>query len=205
MKRNEGESTGHRTSTHPGPSPDAGDRDRYGQTSVFSTGGSGHWLRTRQVRPRRGYTASIPGLRGQLRLQGRRRRTGHELASHTALGGPGGPPLGAPRRGQANDDAWCLDTGKRPKWFTDDDLFASGVAPNDDSYRSSGFDRGHMAMKLLVERLGQEAAYCTQTVLNAIPQRARFNGRVSTGLIELLFVRKRTKRRAVAAASPEPH
>ena len=83
-----------------------------------------------------------------------------------------------PEGDQANDDVWCLDTGKRPKWFTDDDLFASGVAPNDDSYRSSGFDRGHMAMKLLVERLGQEAAYCTHTVLNAIPQRARFNRRV---------------------------
>ena len=78
-----------------------------------------------------------------------------------------------------NDDAWCLDTLKnRPKWFTDADLFVSGVAPNDDSYRSSGFDRGHMAMKLLVERLGQDAAYCTHTVLNAIPQRPRFNQRI---------------------------
>ena len=76
----------------------------------------------------------------------------------------------------ADDDAWCLDTLKRrPTWFTDDELFATGVAPNDDSYRNSGFNRGHMAMKLLVERLGQEAAYCTHTVLNAIPQRPNFN------------------------------
>ena len=58
------------------------------------------------------------------------------------------------------DEAWCLDTMKpRPKWFTDDDLFDAGLAPNDDSYRGSGFDRGHLAMKLLVERLGQDAAY----------------------------------------------
>ena len=81
-----------------------------------------------------------------------------------------------PEGDQDNDEAWCLDTLKsRPRWFTDDDLFASGVAPDDDSYRSSGFNRGHMAMKLLVERLGQDAAYCTHTVLNAIPQRPKFN------------------------------
>ena len=81
-----------------------------------------------------------------------------------------------PADDQANDKAWCLDTLKsRPTWFTDADLFASGVAPNDDSYRNSGFDRGHMAMKLLVERLGQDAAFNTHTVLNAIPQRPKFN------------------------------
>ena len=75
-----------------------------------------------------------------------------------------------------DDAAWCLDTlKKRPKWFTDPDLFTSGVAANDDSYRNSGFDRGHMAMKFLVERLGQDAAYNTHTVLNAIPQRPKFN------------------------------
>ena len=82
------------------------------------------------------------------------------------------PPAGD--RGE--DEAWCLDTLKpRPKWFTDDDLFDAGLAPNDASYRGSGFDRGHLAMKLLVERLGQDAAYCTHTVLNAIPQRPDFN------------------------------
>ena len=75
-----------------------------------------------------------------------------------------------------NDEAWCLDTLKnRPTWFTDPDLFATGVAPKDNSYRNSGFDRGHMAMKLLVERLDQETAYNTHTLLNAIPQRPKFN------------------------------
>ena len=81
-----------------------------------------------------------------------------------------------PKALQDDAGAWCLDTLRnRPKWFTDKDLFETGVAPNDDSYRSSGFDRGHMAMKLLVERLGQNAAYNTHTVLNAIPQRPKFN------------------------------
>ncbi len=75
-----------------------------------------------------------------------------------------------------NDEAWCLDTLKsRPTWFTDPDLHATGVAPKDNSYRHSGFDRGHMAMKLLVERLDQDAAYNTHTLLNAIPQRPKFN------------------------------
>ena len=77
---------------------------------------------------------------------------------------------------QDDDVAWCLDTlRRRPKWFAEDDLFETGVAPSDDSYRNSGFDRGHMAMKLLVERLGQDAAHNTHTVLNAIPQRPEFN------------------------------
>lgn len=81
-----------------------------------------------------------------------------------------------PASDRDEDEGWCLDTLKdRPKWFTDDDLFDLGVAPNDDSYRGSGFDRGHLAMKLLVERLGQDAAYCTHTLLNAIPQRPDFN------------------------------
>jgi len=81
-----------------------------------------------------------------------------------------------PEAERDDDAAWCLDTVSRPsRWFADRDLFASGVSPNDDSYRSSGFNRGHMAMKLLVERLGQDAAYNTHTVLNAVPQRPRFN------------------------------
>ena len=75
-----------------------------------------------------------------------------------------------------DDAAWCLKTlKKRPKWFTEPGLYASGVAPKDESYRNSGYDRGHMAMKFLVERLGEDAAYNTHTVLNAVPQRPKFN------------------------------
>ena len=89
------------------------------------------------------------------------RKSGWRPASCSPLGGPGDPPLGASSRGTGGEDeAWCLDTLKAssPSGFTDDDLFDSGLAPNDDSYRGSGFDRGHLAMKLLVERLGQDAS-----------------------------------------------
>ena len=71
---------------------------------------------------------------------------------------------------------WCLNTGKRPsRWFTDKELRNAGLAAVDDSYTNSGFERGHMAMKLLVERLGPAAALNTFTLLNAVPQRSDFN------------------------------
>ena len=71
---------------------------------------------------------------------------------------------------------WCLNTGERPsRWFTDEDLRDEGLAAVHDSYTNSGFERGHMAMKLLVERLDQDAALNTFTLLNAVPQRSDFN------------------------------
>ena len=71
---------------------------------------------------------------------------------------------------------WCLDTGERPsRWTSDRGLVKAGTAPTDESYRGSGFDRGHMAMKLLVERIGKDAARKTHTMLNAVPQRGEFN------------------------------
>ena len=74
------------------------------------------------------------------------------------------------------ESSWCLNTGERPsRWTSDRGLVKSGVAPKDESYRGSGYDRGHMAMKLLVERLGQRAARRTHTMLNAVPQRGEFN------------------------------
>ena len=70
----------------------------------------------------------------------------------------------------------CINTGKRPgRWFTDKELREEGIAPVHNSYTNSGFQRGHMAMKLLVERLDQDAALNTFTLLNAVPQRADFN------------------------------
>lgn len=73
-------------------------------------------------------------------------------------------------------DAGCVQTHERPRtWFTDAGLFLSGVAPNDDSYRNSGFDRGHLAPKFLAARFGEDAEWNTHTVLNAVPQRPRFN------------------------------
>ena len=73
----------------------------------------------------------------------------------------------------------CLETKARPrKWITDKNLFNSGVAPNDDSYRNSGFDRGHMAAKLLAARVSENAEWNTHTVLNAVPQFPRFNQQI---------------------------
>ncbi|MCY4305706.1 MAG: DNA/RNA non-specific endonuclease [Aestuariivita sp.] len=83
-----------------------------------------------------------------------------------------------PREAFHNEDKnWCLDSlvSEPAIWFTDTDLFGTGVAPDDDSYRDSGFDKGQMAMALLVERIGSDAAYDTYTVINAIPQRPKFS------------------------------
>lgn len=76
-------------------------------------------------------------------------------------------------------DEPCIDTHDRPSpWFTDADLFRSGVAPEDDSYKHSGFDRGHLAAKLLAARVSEATEWNTHTVLNAVPQRRRFNQQI---------------------------
>ena len=73
----------------------------------------------------------------------------------------------------------CINTRKRPsRWATDRSLYASGVAPNDASYAGSGFDRGHMAAKLLAARISLDADRNTHTVLNAVPQFRRFNQQI---------------------------
>lgn len=78
----------------------------------------------------------------------------------------------------------CIPTKKRPKWFSDNDLVDQGIAPTDDSYKYSRewrslhpdwYVRGHLAMKLIAERLGHDAAHNTHTMLNAVPQRDEFN------------------------------
>ena len=79
----------------------------------------------------------------------------------------------------------CIETHKRLKWSTDIDLYTSGVAPKDDSYEHSGFDRGHMASKLLAARISEKAEQETFTVLNAVPQRIQFNQQVWMDLEKL--------------------
>lgn len=80
----------------------------------------------------------------------------------------------------------CLKTQDRPgTWMTEQGLFRSGVAPNDASYKNSGFDRGHMAAKLLAARVSAAAEWNTHTVLNAVPQRARFNQQIWRNLEDL--------------------
>lgn len=70
----------------------------------------------------------------------------------------------------------------RPKWFTDDTLYAQRIAPNDDTYKVSGtrsikvvktnnrFVRGHMCPKASADRVSKNAGYNTHTMLNAVPQ-----------------------------------
>ena len=70
--------------------------------------------------------------------------------------------------------------GKGPKrpstWITDKSLHNTGVAPDDDSYKHSGYSRGHMCMKSHAWRLGENADWNTHTVLNACPQLQKLNG-----------------------------
>ena len=64
---------------------------------------------------------------------------------------------------------------ERPAWTTDDELHALGIAPNDDSYRGSGYSRGHMCMKSHAHRIGDNADRETHTLLNACPQLQSMN------------------------------
>lgn len=58
------------------------------------------------------------------------------------------------------------------KWITDS---KEGLAPTDDSYRGSKYDRGHMCQKYIAWRLGANADWNTHTTLNACPQSPSFN------------------------------
>jgi DNA/RNA endonuclease G (NUC1) len=71
---------------------------------------------------------------------------------------------------------------KRPEWTTDKDLFQTKIAPDDKTYAISGTDklgvvksdyrlvRGHMCLKNIAERISENAAKETHTLLNAVPQ-----------------------------------
>ena len=72
--------------------------------------------------------------------------------------------------------------GRPSKWMTDNELHADEIAPNDASYRGSGYSRGHMCMKSHAWRLGAAADWNTHTVLNACPQKQCMNAGVWLGL-----------------------
>ncbi len=74
------------------------------------------------------------------------------------------------------------DFDRPSPWITDDTLHALAIAPDDDSYKHSGFSRGHMCMKDHAARLGANADHNTHTVLNACPQLQCMNGGVWLGL-----------------------
>eukprot|EP00727_Mastigamoeba_balamuthi_P011524 m51a1_g6995 putative nuclease (742) ;mRNA; r:176654-180071 len=63
-------------------------------------------------------------------------------------------------------------------WRTDEYLHASGEAPDDTSYRNSGYTRGHMFRKKDADRAGEQAGLQSHTVLNACPQLREFNAGV---------------------------
>lgn len=79
----------------------------------------------------------------------------------------------------------CIPTHRRPAtWITDDAVHNAGIMPDDPSYRTTEafrnshrawFARGHLAMKFLAERLGDDAQWNTHTFYNAVPQRQSFN------------------------------
>jgi endonuclease G, mitochondrial len=89
----------------------------------------------------------------------------------------------------------CIPTGTRPsKWMTNKDLFAQGIAPADDSYayskewrtsHSNWYERGHLCMKMIAERVSNKAAYDTHYVMNAVPQRSEFNKGIWEDLEEM--------------------
>ena len=82
-------------------------------------------------------------------------------------------------------DGPCIPTGERPKWFTEPELVSRGIAPTDSSYaypstwrknHEDWYERGHLCMKLIAERVSNAAGYNTHSLLNAVPQREVFNG-----------------------------
>ena len=70
-------------------------------------------------------------------------------------------------------------SASRPsRWSTDPDLHQRRIAPDDSSYRNSGYSRGHMCMKSHAGRMGPAADRETHTVLNACPQMQGMNAGV---------------------------
>jgi len=68
-------------------------------------------------------------------------------------------PLGA---GPARPSSWITDSEE-------------GLAPTDDSYKNSKYDRGHICPKYTAFRLGANADWNTHTTLNACPQAPGLN------------------------------
>jgi len=92
-------------------------------------------------------------------------------------------------------DGQCIETHPRPDtWITDATLHSAGIMPDDRSYKTTKafrdahpawFARGHLAMKLIAERLGEDAEWNTHTFYNAVPQRQLFNAGIWLDLEKL--------------------
>ncbi len=104
----------------------------------------------------------------------------------------------------SNDDGECLGVpewvayelratppalGQAParpsRWATDQALHQQRVAPDDDSYKGSGYSRGHMCMKSHAHRISDLADIETHTVLNACPQMQGMNNGIWKAIEDL--------------------
>lgn len=61
------------------------------------------------------------------------------------------------------------------RWRVVPDLPPGTPSPTDDSYKDSGYSRGHLCMRDHAHRLGPVANYHTFNVMNACPQKQAFN------------------------------
>jgi endonuclease G len=78
-----------------------------------------------------------------------------------------------------------LESHKRPSaWMTVESLAVRGIAPRNNAYlfglkwrrrHADWYERGHLAQKYLLERISETAAWFSHNVVNAVPQRGRFN------------------------------
>lgn len=74
------------------------------------------------------------------------------------------------------------ESSRRPsRWLLPKELKGKPFAPTDDSYRGQvdngggTYDRGHLAQKYLLERIGLTAAWESHNLVNAVPQLHVFN------------------------------
>lgn len=61
-------------------------------------------------------------------------------------------------------------------WIHDHALACAGIAPTDESYKHSGYSRGHLCMKHHAWRLGADADWNSHITFNAGPQPQTMNG-----------------------------
>lgn len=106
--------------------------------------------------------------------------------TRTGLGAWGVPKWTIHRVDALAPGARVAEGRGRPRtWFTVPALWSKGLAPEDSNYRFSKrfrdthanwYERGHLTQKYLTERLPEtKAAWFTHNIVNAVPQRARFN------------------------------
>ena len=86
----------------------------------------------------------------------------------------GNPDLVACEMRKSSSDMPHGKAPKRPnKWIEDLDM--KTIAPHDDSYKHSGYSRGHLQMKHIAWILGANADWYTHTAINTSAQLQKFN------------------------------